>query len=337
MIQYFDSNFLAARPELKAYADSLLLTPPHQLTEVQGFFRQQYRELAWREFLRVDRSPQAWAKTVQVNKIQGYAPRPIPANELGPNNFPQAQLETSSTSFELYEFINGYGYQDGELVYAQHLGIQLPQERANAIGRANEEFFEDIAASGDGVYFTRGLLNQTTGAGNATLVTELPKAAGSGNQGWFDLSSGIATATALEMANDLIYGCQQLRQTTLTRNRVTDIVMAEALYDVASRTHQGTETTRSALEIFAETAVGRNVNVRPWYKCDSAGASSRHRIVFLDNSDPDGARMVTPLEPTQGAPWRTVTGWIVPVFMKTGGVQVNKRETIAYMDPVNQA
>jgi hypothetical protein len=336
--QYFDAKFLASRPDLKAYADSLLLTPPNQLTEIQGLFRQEYRPLSWREFLRVDSSPQPWAKTVQVNKLVGYAPRPIPANEIGPNNWPQAQLETSSTSFNLFEFINGYGYTDGELVYAQHLGIALDAERANAIGRADEEFFEDIAANGDGTYFTVGLLNQTTGSGNATLVTELPKAAGSGNTGWFDLSSGLATATALEMAMDLVYLCQQLRQTTLTRNRATDIVMAEALYDVAGRTTTGTDNTRTALDIFAETAVGRNVQVRPWYKCDThASYSNKHLIMALDASDPNGPRMVTPLEPTQGQPWRTRLGWDIPVHMKTGGVQVNKRETIAYMTPTNQA
>lgn len=337
MNHFFDAKFLAQQPQLKAYADSLLLTPPNQLTEVQGFFRQEYRPLSWRQFLRVDSSPQPWAKTVQVNRLQGFAPRPIPANELAPNNFPQAQLETTSASFDLYEFVNGYGYKDGELIYAQHLGISLDAERANAIGRANEEFFEDIAASGDGTYFSVGLLNQSTGAGNATLVTELPKAAGSGNAGWFDLSSGLATATAQEMANDLTYLCQQLRQTTLTRNNATDIVMAEALYDIANRTFIGVEGTRSAIEIFQSTAVGRNVQVRPWYKCDSAGASSRHRIMAIDASDPNGPRMVTPLEPTQGQAWREINGWLIPVYMKTGGVQVNKRETIAYMDPVNQA
>lgn len=331
----FEAAF-RGNPQLKQYADSLLLTPPHQLTEVQGWFRNEYRPLAWRDFLRVDRSPQPWAKTIQVNKLIGYAPRPIPANELGPNNFPQPQLETTSASFDLYEFVNGYGYKDGELVYAQHMGIQLDAERALAIGRANEEFFEDIAASGDGTYFTTGLLNQSTASTtNATLVTELPKAAGSGNQGWFDLSSGLATATALEMALDLVYGCDQLRQKCKTKNQVTDIVMAEALYDVAGRTTQGTDNTRTALEIFAGMRPG--VSVRPWYKCDNAGASSRHRIMFLDRSDPQGPRMVTPLEPTQLAPWREINGWLVPIGMKTGGVQCNKREVIAYMDPVNQA
>lgn len=332
---YLDQAFLAKHPQLKAYADSLLLTPPNQLTEVQGYFRQEYRPLIWRQFLRVDSSPQPWAKTIQINKLRGYAPSPIPANELGPNNFPQAQLETSSVSFNLYEFCNGYGYEDGELVYAQHLGIALDTERAAAIGRANEEFFESIAASGDGTYFTTGLLNQSTGAGAATLVTELPKAAGSGNQGWFDLSSGLATATALEMALDLVYGCQQLRQTCKTRNEVNEIIMAEALWDVFTRTTQGVDDTRTALQIFQGMRPG--VNVRPWYKCDNAGASSRHRIVFLDSTDPNGPRMVTPLEPTPGQPWRTIKGWLQPIWMKTAGVQCNKLETIAYLDPVNQS
>lgn len=335
MLHYIDQKFLAANPSLKAYADSLLLTPPNQLTEVQGYFRQEYRPLSWRQFLRVDTSPQPWAKTVQVNRLQGFAPRPIPANELGPNNFPQAQLETTSASFDLYEFVNGYGYKDGELIYAQHLGISLDAERANAIGRADEEFFEDIAASGDGTYFTTGLLNQSTGAGNATLVTELPKAAGSGNQGWFDLSSGLSTATASEMALDLVHLCNQLRQSTLTRNQATDIILPEALWDAASQTVQGLDDTRTALQIFQ--GMRPNVQVRPWYKCDGAGASGRHRIVALDASDTNGPRMVTPLEPTQGQPWREVNGWLVPIYMKTGGVQVNKREVIAYMDPVNQA
>ena len=104
---------------------------------------------------------------------------------------------------------------------------------------------------------------------------------------------------------------------------------------VAGRTTQGTDDTRTALQIF--NMLRPNVRVRPWYKCDSAGASSRHRIMAIDATDPDGPRMVTPLEPTQGTPWRKINGWLVPIYMKTGGVQVNKREVIAYMDPVNQA
>jgi hypothetical protein len=320
----------------KLTKDSILVTAPDELMAVGEVFRNEYRELEWRKFLPVKSDLPDWAKEWQVTKINGLAPAPKLKNELAPNEMPQASIQRTKTTFALYEYMLGYGYTDSEALYANHVGVNLEAERALAIGRSFEEFFELLAATGDAYGdMTTGLINQATGGSDANLVTELPKAAGSGNTGWFDLSSGLPTATALEMALDLVHMCNTVERVTLNRNKVTDIVLADALYDVAGITVQGNESTRTALNIFRELRPG--VAINRWYKLDAAGASGRHRIMAYDARDPHGPRMVTPQEPTTLAPWRAPIGWQVPVEAKTGGVVVYKKQTMAYLDPVNQA
>jgi hypothetical protein len=320
----------------KLTKDSILVTAPDELMAVGEVFRNEYRELEWRKFLPVKSDLPDWAKEWQVTKINGLAPAPKLKNELAPNEMPQASIQRTRTTFALYEYMLGYGYTDSEALYANHVGVNLEAERALAIGRSFEEFFELLAATGDAYGdMTTGLINQATGGSDANLVTELPKAAGSGNQGWFDLSSGLPTATALEMALDMVHMCNTVERVTLNRNKVTDIVLADALYDVAGITVQGNESTRTALNIFRELRPG--VAINRWYKLDAAGASGRHRIMAYDARDPHGPRMVTPQEPTTLAPWRAPIGWQVPVEAKTGGVVVYKKQTMAYLDPVNQA
>lgn len=320
----------------KLTRDSLLVEAPAELMAVGEVFRNEYRELEWRKFLPIKNDLPAWAKEWRVTRINGLAPAPKLKNELAPNEVPQASLQRSATTFELYEFLLGYGYTDSEALYANQLGIDLEAERALVIGRSFEEFFENLAAEGDSFGgMTTGLINQATGGTDANLATELPKAAGSGNTGWFDLSSGLATASALEMALDMVHMCDTIETATLNRNKATDIVLADALYNVAGRTVQGSETTRTALNIFRELRPG--VAISRWYKLDGAGAAGTHRIMAYDARDPHGPRMVTPQEPTTLAPWRAPVGWQVPVEAKTGGVVVYKKQTMCYLDPVNQA
>jgi hypothetical protein len=322
-------------PPNQKYADSILVTPPAELFAAGARFENEYRELEWRKFLPVDSSLPLWVNGWQVTNVNGLAPAPQPMNPNAPNILPQASEERSATNFNLYRFISGFGYQDFELIQANLVNMPLDQIRGNAVSRACEEFFETLAASGGTAAMATGLINQATGGTDVTLVTELPKAAGVGNAGWFDLSSGLPTATALEMALDLVAMCDRIESVTLNRNRATDVIMADALWAVFNRTVQGLESTRTARQIFAELRPG--VNVSRWYKLDGAGASGRHRIVAYDARDPQGPRMVTPQEPTRLAPHRMLLAWQIPVVFTTGGVVIYKKQTMAYMDPVNQA
>lgn len=324
--------------------DSILL-PRELLLEAVELIREEFRALVWRDFLPVMSNLPPWAKSWSVRKIRGNAPVPALLNEVSPTTIPQPSIESSEVIYQLYEFILGASWTKGELVYAARTGISLETERPAANMRSYEEFFEDLAATGD-LYglMPRGLLNQLTGGldvlptstqTQATLVEELPKAGGAGNVGWFDLSSGAATATALEMALDMNKLCEFIERATLRRNRCTDIILPDVLNDVATRTVQGTDTTRNAIEIFK--GMRPDVAVRTWFKAEGAGASGTHRITAADMTDQHGPRMVTPLEPTISAPFETKLGFEITQQMKTGGVIVKKPQVLTYMDPVNQA
>ncbi len=137
------------------------------------------------------------------------------------------------------------------------------------------------------------------------------------------------------MAQDLVKMCDTVFSVTLNRNNITDIVMADPLWEVFNSTVQGSDNTRTARQIFSELRPG--VSTSAWYKLNAAGGSGKHRIMGFDARDPHGPRMITPQEPTRLAPHRQLLAWQVPLVATTGGVVVYKRQTMAYMDPTNQA
>lgn len=329
-----------------------LLISAEELRVLQETVRDQYRLMRWRQFVPVLTGIPTWAQDYRIVTVSGQAPAPKlasdPAARPGPNQLPMPSLSRRDTVNTFYRFALKYFYSDAEQERATRLGLNLGTERANANSQSFEEFLERVAFNGDasgegaGLFGDIGVSNIATGSadvfGNtATLRTELPKAAGSGNQGWFDLSSGQATATATEMALDLVHICDTVRLATKDRNEATDIVMADALWTIAARTVSGVDSTRTALDIFR--SMRPNVVVRPWYKLDGAGASGRHRIMAIAATDPDSPRMVLPQEMRQHAPYTAndELGFFVVQDIVVGGLLVKKPQLVAYLDPVNQA
>lgn len=333
-----------------------ILLNAEELRVIKETVTAEYRAMQWRSFLPIDRSVPTWAEDYKIITIEGVAPKPQlvndPANRPGPNRLPMPRISRRETLGKIYKFALRYDFTDEEQVRYQRLGIQIATEKAKANSESFEEMLERIAFNGAstdtetaGLFGDIGLANIATGSADvlgaagstAMLVTERPKAAGSGGTGWFDLSSGAPTATATEMALDLVKLADSVRRSTLDRNRCTDIVLADALWTVANQTVSGIDSQRNAIRIAQEMLPG--VQIRPWYKLDSAGVSSRHRIMALDASDPHGPRMVLPQEMSQDGPYDAADhlGMFVNQTLIVGGLLVKKPQVVCYMDPVNQA
>ena len=332
-----------------------ILISAEELRQTVETVRMAYRPRKWRQFLRTTTlGLEAWRQDYRIVSIEGLAQAPIlaadPNGRPAPNRAPLPTLTRRDTIKTFYKFLLKYHFTDEEQIRFQKLGINMPTERAIANNLQFEEMLERIAFNGDStnnpvLFDDIGLSNLATGAADvlgyvgqtATLRTELPKAAGSGNQGWFDLSSGLDTATALEMAKDMAMLCDTIENATLETSSATDIVMAKTLYDHAALNTQGTDNTRSALDIFRQ--MRPNIQVRSWYKLDGAGASGRHRIMAANMTDSDAPQMVLLQEPTQGAPYvgDDNLGFFVNQTCVVGGVLVKKPQLVAYCDPVNQA
>lgn len=334
-----------------------ILLNAEEIRQIKETVSAQYRLQKWRGFMPIRRDIDPLAEDYKIVTVEGTAPSPAIISDAGgrpgPNRLPMPSLSRRETIKKFYRFGLRYYYSDQEQQRIQryNLGLNQANERAKANNQSFEEMLERVAFDGDsdgeaaGLFGDIGLANIATGSADvlgyvgqtATLVTEKPKAAGASNKGWFDLSSGLATATAVEMAIDLAHLCQMVRMGSADRNNATEIIMADELWNIATLTVMGTDDTRNALDIFAKMVPG--VNVRPWYKLSAAGVDGAHRIVAFDATDPDGPTMVIPEEMTQGSPYNSddQLGFYVNQTMTTGGVLVKKPQTVGYLDPVNQA
>ncbi len=340
-----------------------------ELRQIESVVRSQYRLQEWRSFLPIKRDINPLAEDYKVVSIEGLAPAPALISDAGgrpsPNKLPMPTLSRRQTVKTFYRFGLKYYYSDEEqrrmqLLASQNQGqlINLQTERAQANNQSFEEFLEAVAADGGtsvesvaGLLGDIGLTNIATGTAiasasdaqlgykvhAATLVGEKPKAAGSGNTGWFDLSSGLATATAREMAIDMAWLCDAVYYGSANLNKANELLLAQDLWSIASLTFSGVESDRSAISIFRE--MRPEVNVRPWFKLNGAGGSGKHRMCAFDSRDPNAPQMVMPQEMQQGAAYASDDnlGFYVNQSVITGGVLVKKPQLLAYMDPTNQA
>lgn len=339
-----------------------------ELRQIESTVRAQYRLQEWRAFMPIKRDINPFSEDYKIVTIEGIAPAPVLVSDNGgrpaPNRIPMPDISRRQTVKTFYRMALRYYYSDEEQQRMQFLAansggqlINLQAERAAANNQSIEEFLELVAANGGsttniaGLLGDIGLTNIATGTAitsasdaqlgykvhAATLVTEKPKAAGVGNAGWFDLSSGLATATAQEMAIDMAWLCDAVYYGSANRNRANELLLAQDLWSIAGLTFSGTDTTRSALTIFRE--MRPEVNVRPWFQLNGAGGSGKHRMLAFDSTDPNGPQMVLPQEMQQSAPYASEDnlGFYVNQTVVTGGVLVKKPQVVAYMDPTNQA
>lgn len=298
-------------------ADSLVF--PQELTFVTGRERERYRPLFWREILSVEQAP-SWARVIEDRQIRTLAEDPVLITNKGPTEeLPMPSFSVTKGTFGLFSFGLAYGVTDGDLEYAQKLGINISDENVRGCNLAFEQFFERVAVIGDAASGGTGMV----GLGNlsgVTTATAANKASG-GDTPWND-------ATAVEMVKDLHTLCDAVYVATKQLNTATIIALPIAQWLLLNET-MTSALERTALEVFRSQRPG--VTIKVWDRLSTQGAGATPCAMAWDANDEYRPKMVIAREATYGQPLRGLNGWLVPGQIKLGGVVCRNTIGVAKM------
>lgn len=284
-------------------ADSLVF--PQELTYVTGRERERYRPLFWRDILDVESAP-TWARVIEDRQIRTLTEDPVNITQKGPTEeLPMPSFSVSKGTFTLFSFGLAYGVTDGDIEYAQRLGINIPDEMVWGCNLAFEQFLERVAVIGDTATGMVGLGN-LSGVSTATAAN---KASGNDTP-WND-------ATALEMVKDLHTLCDSVYINTKQLNTATDIALPIAQWNLLNETLT-TALERTALEVFRAQKPGVRFHV--WDRLSNQGSGQTPCAMAWDRNDRFRPKMVIAREATYGQPMRALNGYLVPGQIKIGGV-----------------
>jgi hypothetical protein len=283
-------------------ADSLVF--PQELTFVTGRERERYRPLFWRDILDVEPAP-SWARVIEDRQIRTLTEDPVNITQKGPTEeLPMPSFSVSKGTFTLFSFGLAYGVTDGDIEYAQRLGINISDENVYGCNLAFEQFLERVAVVGDTPTGMVGLGN-LSGISTATATTK----AATGTT-W-------AVATALEMVKDLHILCDSVYVNTKQLNTATDVALPIAQWNLLNETLT-TALERTALEVFK--AQKPNVRFHVWDRLSTQGTGVTPCAMAWDRNDRFRPKMVIAREATYGQPLRGLNGYLVPGQIKIGGV-----------------
>ncbi len=285
--------------------DSLVF--PQELKFITGRERERYRPLFWRQILDVEPAP-SWARVIEDRQIRTLTEDPVNITQKGPTEeLPMPSFSVSSGTFGLFSFGLAYGVTDGDLEYAQKLGINISDENVYGCNLAFEQFLERVAVVGDTATGMVGLGN-LAGISPVTATTKVSTSA----TPW--TGAGV---TALEIVRDLHLLCDSVYVNTKQLNKATDVALPIAQWNVLNETLT-TALERTALEVFKAQKPGVTIHV--WDRLATQGAGVTPCAMAWDRNDRFRPKMVIAREATYGQPLRGLNGWLVPGQIKLGGV-----------------
>jgi hypothetical protein len=315
-IQIFQGGSVPNAPE-NLRADSFAY--PQELTQVLTRTKAElYRPRRWRDYIPVE-SVETWAQRVEDRRYNFKIENPVLASNKGPTQgVPMPSFTTSNQFLPIYEFLLSYGYTDRDVELAAHLGQSLPSDNQIACNEAFEYYLETVASVGDtsnGVVL-KGLGNLA----DVTSATAENKASGSDTP-WND-------ATAAEIVTDLVKGCHAVELAS-KENRKCNLVLLPLAQKQKAATTFTAALESTALDLFRRIMPG--VRVESWNVLSNQGAGSTPCAMFLDTTNPYGARMLMQREASYGQPLRGANGWVTFGKIATGGVRAIDPTSIVKM------
>lgn len=238
------------------------------------------------------------------------------------NEVPQVELYGKEFNFPVRSMIAGYNYSVDDVRRAVVTGINVDVEKGKAARRAIAELEETIAFSGDTTHGVQGLFSSTVSLTSVTQVSSYD---------WDHASNTpdgmLADVNALLMATWSATRGQDVADT---------LCLGTKAYGLCSVTYQSATYKN-------DTVLNFLLKSCPWLKAiehvpwlDDIGGSSKERI-FVYKRDPSCVRQVIAQEFQQTQPDLTNWNWQVGCRAKTGGIEVRKPKSIAYMDGVINA
>jgi hypothetical protein len=234
------------------------------------------------------------------------------------NDFPAVAVKGDESSQPVRSLGASYQYSIMELRRAARTGIPLDAELALAAREVIERKTDAIVANGDTATGMKGLIDQVT-----TSVSKGSQASGTT---W-------DTATGLEILTDVLKLSRAVFDNTNgTFGTSQTLVVGTKGFSLLSNTlFSGTGFTNATLYNYILASSPWIKRIVWWNRLDTAGASSKERIIALSN-DPRVASLVVPLPFEQTPPEPRNMAFVVNCHARVGGVKLRYVKAAAYMD-----
>lgn len=297
------------------------------LNYVLEYTRDNYRPLKWSSILQTVSVPD-WAERWEISKIVGTGTIK-PASDIGPNdNVFLNDIDRSTTTGRMLEFVNGYTYYSRELIRFNRMGISVPTERAMAQMRAADTLLDEIGATGDSFGLGLGGLGNNSDLASALVAVTSKTGA---NDSWKD-----AVSADYGLVLDDLHNLVDAVAVASNETRVADtIVMPQDEFNALGRLRPASFHANT-LTIFEEEwrrKTGRPVRIMVWDRFKNIGTvSSGPRVVAFDSTDTEVAAMMV------GKPYgvdqvlEIERGFKAVASLVCGGVRILDQSGIRYMD-----
>jgi hypothetical protein len=226
---------------------------------------------------------------------------------------PQVQVTGGEDFATMKEYHLGTSYADTEIRAARLLGKPLDQMRMEAVRKGLADKLDDIITSGDSSVGNLGLLNQS---GVNDVTSSL-------TGGW------LTSATGDEILKDLQTIKDRIATVTSDVEKTKRIILPTILHRYIGSKARSSTSDLTILEYFRRN--NPDVEITDWERCNTAGASAKHRIVAYDPST-SNVRLLLSYEFQADPPERKGRSQKVTCWMRTGGIWLLAPATMTYGD-----
>jgi hypothetical protein len=226
---------------------------------------------------------------------------------------PQVQVTGGEDFATMKEYHLGTSYADSEIRAARLLGKPIDRMRMEAVRKGLADKLDDVITSGDTSVGNLGMLNQT--ACN-DVTSDL-------NGSW------LTSATAEEILEDLHTIKHKVANVTGDVEQTKRIILPTILKRHIETKARSTTSDLTILEYFKRN--NPDVEIMDWERCNTAGASSKHRVVAYDPST-SNVRLLLSYEFQADPPERKGRSQKVTCWMRTGGIWLLAPKTMTYGD-----
>jgi hypothetical protein len=279
-------------------------------------FDKKYAVLRALELVPLDTETHPDAETFRYTSFDHYGAAVLIKD--GTENIPSSDVAGQEFFGKVFEWGTKYGWTISELKAAALARRPLDAMKLNAARRTAAQLIDQKVAFGDSALNFYGFWNQP----NVPLLV-LPNNAADTSAHWDDKTGKEVVADLNRIAN------YSLRATLEIEKPDTIVMPPGALSYIRNTGYQeGSDTT--IYQFFMENQE-HITKIEPWYKANTAGASSAPRLCCYTRS-PDVLRAVVPKPWDQQPPQQEGFRIENYVSMKCGGVRVMYPLAMVYVD-----
>lgn len=292
----------------------------NQLAHIEKkMFAVQYQDITYTDLIPISMEAGEYATAVDYYYMDGKAI----AEFVGTKslNVPIAEIGAEKVTIGVERAAIGYEYSDEELRQAMHVGIPLPQQKANTARRGMEELFQATSMTGNASKGLPGFINNV----NVTAATVVNPGAG----------TEFINKTPAQILFDINDFMGDVFVDTLQAERVTDLLLPTAQWNYIANTYRADGSDRTILQALAANSpyLKSADNVKPVAELAGAGAGGTDRMMcYTKTTDKVVLHIPMPIKFT--AAERRGLGFQVPGEAKIAGVEFRYPGSARYADGI---